>query len=148
MNKKKQEGAVLIIGLLLLIIVTLLGVSGVKSTVLEKNMTANAQFHMQTFQATESAIDSTIGDDSVYIESMSAGENGTTREYDVNHDAHAYEISSSTTITSAKPLPAVTYSLDAYAAYPFTIRGRSEIDGVSARTHHIQHVKKVGPKAN
>ncbi len=54
--KGKQTGAVLAIGLLILLVLTLIGVSAMRVTVLDERIASNAQFKMLTFQAAESAL--------------------------------------------------------------------------------------------
>ncbi len=55
-----QRGAVLITGLILLMVLTVLGISGMKTATLELVMAGNAQYHQQAFQAAESGIDISI----------------------------------------------------------------------------------------
>lgn len=52
----RQRGAVLAVGLLMLLILTIIGVSAMKSTVLDEKIAANSQFKMMAFQAAESAL--------------------------------------------------------------------------------------------
>lgn len=52
----KQNGAVLIFCLVFLTILTLMGVSGMESTILEERMSGNMQDHNTAFQAAESAL--------------------------------------------------------------------------------------------
>ena len=54
----RQRGAALIIGLILLMILTLLGVSGMTTSTLELVMADNMQRGQYTFQAAESALNS------------------------------------------------------------------------------------------
>ncbi len=53
---KKQRGAVLAIGLLILLVLTIIGTSAMRVTVLDERIAANSQFKMMTFQAAESAL--------------------------------------------------------------------------------------------
>lgn len=50
---KKQLGAALPISLIMLLLLTLIGVSGVQVASLEETMAGNARFQSQTFQAAE-----------------------------------------------------------------------------------------------
>lgn len=54
--RTSQSGAVLAVGLLMLLILTVIGVSAMKSTVLDERIAANSQFKMLAFQAAESAL--------------------------------------------------------------------------------------------
>lgn len=55
--KQKQRGAALIVGLVLLLVLTVLGVSGVNMAALELNMSGNTQAQELAFQAAETGID-------------------------------------------------------------------------------------------
>ena len=55
-----QEGFVLVISLLILVVVTMLGVTGLSSATLEGRMAHNMQHSMYAFQAAESVIEDTI----------------------------------------------------------------------------------------
>ena len=55
-NPASQRGAVLAIGLLMLLVLTVIGVAAMKSSVLDERIAANSQFRMMAFQAAESAL--------------------------------------------------------------------------------------------
>jgi len=57
---RKQSGAALVIGLILLLVMTLLGVSGMNTATLELTMTSNDQYGENAFQAAETGIDATL----------------------------------------------------------------------------------------
>ena len=52
----KQQGVVLVIGLLMLLVITMVGVTAMSGTTSNERMTANHQFQSLSFQAAESAI--------------------------------------------------------------------------------------------
>lgn len=52
----KQNGVVLVIGLLMLLVITIVGVTAMSGTTTNERMTANHQFQTLSFQAAESAI--------------------------------------------------------------------------------------------
>ena len=56
-----QTGATLIVGLVLLLVLTVVGVSGMNMATMEITMAANTQFQQDAFQAAEDAIDIVIG---------------------------------------------------------------------------------------
>ena len=58
--RKQQHGAALIIGLVLLMVMTVLGVSGMNTATLELTMASNSQFHQDAFQAAETGVDISI----------------------------------------------------------------------------------------
>jgi type IV pilus assembly protein PilX len=56
-----QTGATLIVGLVLLLVLTVVGVSGMNTATMEINMAANTQFQQDSFQLAEDGIDIAIG---------------------------------------------------------------------------------------
>ena len=54
--RRKQEGAVLVVTLMILLVVTLLTVSNMRSSVLEEKMAGNTNDRNVAFQAAESAL--------------------------------------------------------------------------------------------
>lgn len=52
----KQQGVVLVVGLLMLLVITMVGVTAMSGTTSNERMTANHQFQTLSFQAAESAI--------------------------------------------------------------------------------------------
>ena len=58
--RNSQRGATLIVGLVLLLVLTVVGVSGMNTATMQITMAANTQFQQDAFQMTEDAIDITI----------------------------------------------------------------------------------------
>jgi len=56
-----QGGATLIVGLVLLLVLTVVGVSGMNTATMELTMAGNAQFQQDAFQLAEDGIDIAIG---------------------------------------------------------------------------------------
>jgi type IV pilus assembly protein PilX len=65
MPHPRQQGAALVVGLILLMILTVLGISGMNTATLELTMASNAQFHQDAFQAAETGIDIAISNPQV-----------------------------------------------------------------------------------
>jgi type IV pilus assembly protein PilX len=53
---KSQQGAVLIIGLIMLLLLTIIGMSSIRGTDLQERMAGNARDHNVAFQAAEAAV--------------------------------------------------------------------------------------------
>jgi type IV pilus assembly protein PilX len=53
---KRQQGAVLVIGLIILLLMTIIGVTGIRTTSLEEKMSGNMRNRNLAFQAAESAL--------------------------------------------------------------------------------------------
>jgi type IV pilus assembly protein PilX len=60
-QRNRQAGATLIVGLILLLVLTVVGISGMNTATMEITMAGNAQFQQDAFQAAEDAIDIAIG---------------------------------------------------------------------------------------
>ena len=60
MRRSREAGATLVVGLVLLLVLTLLGVSGMNTATLEVQMAGNTQFQQDAFQAAETGIDISI----------------------------------------------------------------------------------------
>ncbi|MGB1558269.1 MAG: pilus assembly PilX family protein, partial [Oceanococcaceae bacterium] len=87
-SPRRQGGAALIVGLLLLMVLTIISLSGLKNTRRQQQMTSNAEFELRTFSAAEAAIRDVFNearylrdppDGEVYIlrEAILRAENGT-----------------------------------------------------------------------
>ena len=57
----RQEGAALVVGLVLLLVLTILAVSGVFTSTLELRMVRNSQSQERAFQAAEFGIEDALG---------------------------------------------------------------------------------------
>jgi len=55
-----QRGATLIVGLVLLLVLTVVGISGMNTATMEINMAANTQFQQDAFQMTEDGLDEVL----------------------------------------------------------------------------------------
>jgi Tfp pilus assembly protein PilX len=64
---RRQKGAVLIVGLVILLVVTMIGVGGQQSTVLQERMAGNMRQNNIAFQAAEAALQAALS----YIEGQS-----------------------------------------------------------------------------
>lgn len=53
---QQQQGAVLIVGLIMLLLLTVIGMSSIRGTDLQERMAGNARDHNLAFQATEAAV--------------------------------------------------------------------------------------------
>lgn len=61
--RRAQGGAALVVGLLLLLVLTLLAISGMNTASLELVMAGNTQYHQNAFQAAETGIEQALIND-------------------------------------------------------------------------------------
>jgi type IV pilus assembly protein PilX len=60
-SRSAQTGATLIVGLVLLLVLTVVGISGMNTATMEITMAANTQYQEDSFQEAEDGIDIAIG---------------------------------------------------------------------------------------
>ena len=61
-SARRQGGAALVVGMILLMVLTLLAISGMNSATLELQMAGNAQFAENSFQASETGVEEALRD--------------------------------------------------------------------------------------
>lgn len=61
-NARRQRGAALVVGMILLMVLTLLAISGMNTATLELQMAGNAQYSENAFQAAETGIEEAMRD--------------------------------------------------------------------------------------
>lgn len=129
----QQTGATLIVGLVLLLVLTVIGVSGMKTATMEINMAANTQFQQDAFQLTEDAIDIVIGTRDYEDEINNLPFTG-----DANFDRGAITVWRSNT-----SVPDAAFSADEIEAFHFDITavGRGPRN---AQSTHTQSFYVVG----
>lgn len=87
----KEQGAVLVVSLIVLLVVTLLGIGGLETAVFQERMAANAQNKNQSFQDTASLLEDILRDEAIVHKSTTVlhdamvrgvGEPGSAVSYD------------------------------------------------------------------
>lgn len=138
---KTQRGAVLIVGLVLLIVITVLGVSGMNSAVLELTMAGNRQFHQEAFQAAESGIDIVLAQRN-YLTS------NTTTLPETPLDDGSYSTQAAAVFVENTPVPDDAFSMGVNAgaiqAFHFDISAVGRGPANASSTHN-QSFYVVGP---
>lgn len=161
---EKQQGVVLVISLLLLLVITLVGISSLSTTVLEEKMTSNMQAKHVVFQAADSLVEEAVDDTDFLWAAYTKGINPATPEL-LQSDSELYAsflqdasgdpvpIPLSTKEVSAEfkgntvPIGANATSLrlgsSAYQLYHYNLEGTAELADQNARAVHAQgaHLK-------
>ncbi len=129
-----QGGATLVVGLVLLLVLTVVGVSGMNTSTMELQMAANAQFQQDAFQMTEDAVDIVIG----------------TRDYGTNADAILpwtgapdYDRRALTTYRGNTPVPDAAYSAGEVEAFHFDIQAAGK-GPRNATSNQVQSFYVIG----
>ena len=148
--RSRQRGAALVVGLILLLILTVLGITGVVTAALELQMSGNTQFQERSFQAAEYGIEQAINSPSlsttyVYTNKLNVPSSGSNPSVpSTTSDNYKYSLYYDTT-AGATPVPGGGYSLGTgLEAYHFVV----ESTGASARgaqDTHTQSFYILGP---
>lgn len=129
-----QRGATLVVGLVLLLVLTVIGVSGMNTATMEINMAANTQFQNDAFQMTEDGADTVLA----------------TRDYATDAPrtldwigGTEYDRRAVTTYRMNTDVPDAAYSSGEVEAFHFDIRsvGRGPRN---AQSEHVQSFYVIG----
>jgi len=132
---RQQNGAALVVGLILLLILTVFAVSGMSTATLELVLAGNTQFKENAFQAAESAIE---------VE-FSRGPSAPGADRDGNYTFEGVSAANSTTSFRVSTI-AEGYSLTGYAADHYIISATGT-SGKNARAVNEQGFFVVVPRA-
>ena len=138
---QRQQGAALVVGLILLVVLTILAVSGVFTSTMELRMVRNTQSQERAFQAAEVAIEDALANP---VLSTSAGFNqATTAVPNSPGDTYSYGLQ----FVGQTPLgTGVTgYSIgSAFQSYHFEVEATGTGPD-SAEAEHTQSFYVIGP---
>jgi hypothetical protein len=146
---RHQRGAVLIFGMLLLLVMTIIGVTAMRSATLEERMAANESFVYQSMQAAESAIDLVARDMGALSSAIIAGKGS---QIDVNDIdlGYANDLVSVTAdvVYQGEAIPA-GYSLGSggFVDHRMDITGQGSVQNAGARTTIQRGVLALAPSA-
>ncbi|MCW8196103.1 hypothetical protein F6455_15020 [Proteobacteria bacterium 005FR1] len=159
-----QKGAVLVISLLLLLVITLVGMSSLGTTTLEEKMTSNMQAKHVVFQAADTTIEEAVDNTSFLWKAYEKGIDPAELETfqpattlyasfanDDNGDPVALQLSTQevtaefkgNTIPAGVNATSIRMGAAGYHLYHYYLEGTAELDGHSARAVHVQgaHLK-------
>lgn len=137
-SARRQKGAALIVGLVLMLVLTVLGISGMNMATLELTMAGNAQYSQLAFQAAETGIDVAL-----------SGPVNTVAPVTYNNVAvgdGSYSFSASIACAATTTVPEGVYSEGAAGARAIHFDAISTGTGPrNATSVHTQSVYIVGP---
>jgi type IV pilus assembly protein PilX len=141
---RRQQGAALVIGLILLLVLTILAVSGVMSSTLELRMVGNQQQQERAFQAAELAIEEAMSI-SNFSTNVGIAQTATAVDPDDDEAPDTYEWQLSYVAESSMPTVPTGFSLGAgFQAYHFVVSATGRSAG-GAESAHTQGFYVVGP---
>lgn len=132
MMRKQQNGAALVVGLMLLVILTLLAISGMGTATTELVMAGNEQFQARAFQAAETGIERVIaaGAFNPVATTQTAASLAVTTQPTTQDDRFE-----ATTRPRGTTLPPPGFSLDAFTSEHFEIVSQGTSARNAASTH-------------
>lgn len=133
---KKQQGATLLVAMVILILVSLIGVTALKNASIEEQMSANLYMKTLTFQASESAVESTIDDKSLQRRTLTSL---TPQNQDVDVEVPNTTASVSYTSNGSGPPPSGN-SLGAFAGARIMITSTGQSTDTTTRTRTVHGV--------
>jgi Tfp pilus assembly protein PilV len=130
-----QRGATLIVGLVLLLVLTVVGVSGMNMATMEINMAANTQFQQDAFQMTEDGLDTVLAERDYSTDGA--------RTIDWIGGGTDFDRRAVTTYRLNTDVPDAAFSSDEVEAFHFDTRavGRGPRN---AQSEHVQSFYVVG----
>lgn len=148
-TQTQQRGVVLVVSLLILLVLTLLGISSLDSSVMEEKMASNAQTASITFQKADSAIRQTF-----YAESRDPtgafknAERGDTTPY--NEVIHGITITADTVMAVPNIIksPIYNYSAGIFRAESIEIIGSAKIGDINSRNTQGYRIYPMLPDPN
>ena len=144
---RRQTGSALFVALVMLLLIAIIGVAGIRTVVMEKNMSTNNQYEMLVFQGAESAIEGVLADDSAFVAAINTttGAALPTRSFTLDHSNHSFSMTAGATIAVGTPDVAVGFTLGDFVSYPFTITSSSSIASINSADTHVLTASKVAP---
>lgn len=140
MTRNRQQGAALVVGLVLLLVLTILAVSGVLTSIMELRMVRNTQSQERAFQAAEVAIENALANPLLNT-SVPEVQAPVASPNSVN-DQYSYTLAH--TCTSIMPMGAQGWGLSANSAYHFQVAA-SGTGPDNAVAQHVQGFYVIGP---
>jgi len=144
---RRQSGAALFVGLVMLLLISIIGVAGIRTVIMEKNMATNNQYEMMVFQGAESAIEGVLADDDAFVDAINTptGDPFPVRSFTLDHADNSFSIASSATISAGVPEVPIGFTLGDFVSYPFTVTSSSTIASINAADTHVQTANKIAP---
>ena len=139
-----QQGAVLIVSLLMLLALTIIGITTMNTAKLEEKMAANSMNMNKALQASESAVDAALADVNNLVTALN---NGTT--VTITSSLGDSSVTASADITYKGATNAPGFSLGSnqgsFSTYQFEAIGTGKVPAANATAITGQGVYRVGP---
>ncbi len=137
---QKQQGTTLFVALIILVVISLIGVTAMKNANIDEQMASNLYQKNLTFQASESAVESTLNDTTLIQQAISSNAPVT--------QAVTVPIPNTTATVSYSAVGsglAVGSSANLFSGTRFMITATGEIPDLNARTVTVHGVVRLAP---
>ncbi len=141
--QQRQQGMALLVSMVLIFVMSVLGISAMRSATLEGRMVSNSFQKGLTFEAAESASDAIINDDSIIESSICTSGKQVTAMDNLSADSR---LDTDGYITYGGSTIVLNYSLDSgFGAVKFIAGGEASVSNTVTRTEVSQGVYLIGP---
>ncbi len=140
---QNQQGATLFVAMIMLVIISLIGVTALKNASVEEQMSANLYQKNMTFQASESAVESTINNTAL-LTSVLTSNTPVTQPVNVNIPQTTAQVTYSTVGTG----PCFGCTMGVFTNQRLMITSTGEIPSLNARTTTVHGVVRMVPSLN
>jgi len=142
--QNNQKGAVLVVGLLLLLVITLIGITNFGTTILEEKMSANFQDKNMVFQAADTAIEDGMEDINFLWAAYDKGLNpATPQTQNVTNSSASFSASKveaefeGNTIAVYGNATSMRIGASGYQLFHYSITGTAELGNSNAKSEHV-----------
>ena len=158
MNRKPQNGSALLLVLIIVVVLSLLGVAGMKSATFEQNMASNEAQKATTFQAAESGLEGALKVDTL-SDAVEAGKgmpvsyslvaSGSTHIGVAANVTTTYvggNLGSSTAGGSIEGIAGAVLlgnTIEKTEVFYFTLRSQATMDGTGSVSRHVRTVQRI-----
>jgi len=154
----RQNGGALLVAMIMIFMLSIMGVSSMQGSTLERRMASNSIQTATTFQGAESTSEIALNDPSLMtqainiadIQAVNSGElnNSNSLEIDVNL-FNSIDMDSDAIIQYIGDGPAYGYSTGSgssnFVGYQFLVEGRSKVNAIKAEKSVLQGAYRIAP---
>ena len=139
----RQNGAALIVAMVLIFMMTVLGLTAMRESSLEKRMTTNSVHKLTAFQAAESATELTINNPDNLNAAFAS--QGTVTQVNVAQPSNMEVVLEGTIVYTGDGLPVGFSSGSGFSALRYTVEGSADIDSVQSSSRVNQGISRLVP---
>jgi type IV pilus assembly protein PilX len=149
LTSNRQQGAALVVGLVLLVVLTILAVSGVFTSTMELRMVRNSQSQERAFQAAEVAIENALANPTITTNKAAPEIQAPTANPNALDDQYSYTLAfRCSSIPPVSTDPDDVFSIGEFSAYHFQVdaNGTGPDNAVAQHTQGFYVIAGVDPE--